>query len=329
MSLLTGRIKAKTTATKHQGSQAEYAPLATFMGLGCCFISKGRFVDKSYSLEFFPARTEAGAEKLIQTATQFKALNPRFYSVTFGAGGTTQDSTAETVSNMIGQVGMPTAPHISCISTTRDSIKTMLDAYAEQGVNRLVTLRGDLPEGQTSPGEFNNANELVSFIREVSGDQFHLEVAAYPEFHPESANNPAADIDHFVNKVRAGADSAITQYFFNADAYFQFMEELAARNVFIPVVPGIMPITNYKQLARFSDTCGAEIPRWIRSRLAAYDAADDMASLKDFGHEVVMSLCEGLIANDVPGLHFYTLNQYEPVANLWQALELPNPDLGL
>lgn len=283
-------------------------------------------MDKSFSLEFFPARTPAGAEKLTTTATQFKALNPKFFSVTFGAGGTTQESTAETVSTMLSTVGIPTAPHISCISTTRDGIKAMLDSYAAQGVDRMVTLRGDLPEGQQSPGEFTYANELVSYIREVSGDQFHLEVAAYPEFHPESGN-PSSDIDNFVNKVRAGADSAITQYFFNPESYFQFMEELAVRNVYIPVVPGIMPITNYKQLARFSDACGAEIPRWIRARLAAYDAADDMASLKAFGHDVVLSLCESLLVNDVPGLHFYTLNQYDPVANLWQDLGLPDPSI--
>lgn len=257
------------------------------------------------SLEFFPPKTPEGAEKLRTARKALYELKPEFCSVTFGAGGSTQDGTLSTVAEIMSE-GCPAAPHLSCIGQTRDSIRERLAAYAAAGVERIVTLRGDLPSGYGAAGEFRYASELVAFVRAETGDRFRIEVAAYPEIHPQ-AKSPTADIDAFLAKVDAGADSGITQYFFNADAYFRFMNELASRGVTVPVVPGIMPITSSTQLMRFSDACGAEIPRWIRLRLQSF--GDDTASIRAFGLDVVSDLCEQLRAGGAPGLHFYTMNQ--------------------
>lgn len=257
------------------------------------------------SLEFFPPKTPEGAEKLRTARKALYELKPEFCSVTFGAGGSTQDGTLNTVAEIMSE-GCPAAPHLSCIGQTRDSIRERLAAYAAAGVERIVTLRGDLPSGYGAAGEFRYASELVAFVRAETGDRFRIEVAAYPEIHPQ-AKSPTADIDAFLAKVDAGADSGITQYFFNADAYFRFMNELASRGVTVPVVPGIMPITSSTQLMRFSDACGAEIPRWIRLRLQSF--GDDTASIRAFGLDVVSDLCEQLRAGGAPGLHFYTMNQ--------------------
>ena len=257
------------------------------------------------SLEFFPTKTPEGAEKLRVARKALYALDPEFCSVTFGAGGSTQDGTLSGVTEIMAE-GHEAAPHLSCIGQTRDSIRERLAAYSAAGVKRIVTLRGDMPSGYGASGEFRYASDLVGFIRSETGRAFHLEVAAYPEIHPQ-AKSPSADIDAFLAKVEAGADSGITQYFFNADAYFRFVDELGSRGVTVPVVPGIMPITSSTQLMRFSDACGAEIPRWIRLRLQSF--GDDTASIKAFGLDVVTDLCEQLRAGGVPGLHFYTMNQ--------------------
>jgi len=257
------------------------------------------------SLEFFPPKTAEGADKLRAARQKLYALKPEFCSVTFGAGGSTQEGTLQAVTEIMAE-GVPAAPHLSCIGQSRDSIRERLAAYRAAGVQRIVALRGDLPSGYGLGGEFRYASELVAFIRAETGRQFQLEVAAYPEMHPQ-AKSPEADLDAFVAKVEAGADAGITQYFFNPDAYFRFVDELAQRNVQVPVVPGIMPITSSTQLMRFSDSCGAEIPRWIRLRLQAY--GDDTASIRAFGLDVVTALCEKLRAAGVPGLHFYTMNQ--------------------
>ncbi len=269
------------------------------------------------SFEFFPPATDAGAEKLLGVHQSLKTLNPEFFSVTFGAGGSTQARTTGTVA-AIAASGSKVAPHLSCIGATRDSIVQMLDDYRAQGIRRIVALRGDLPSGSINRGDFRYAADLVQFIREHSGDWFHIEVAAYPEMHPQ-ASSPDADLQNFIAKVQAGANSAITQYFYNPNAYFDFVERVRAAGVDIPIVPGIMPILNYTQLARFSDSCGAEIPRWIRLRLAAFH--DDVDSLRAFGHDVVVELCETLIAGGAPALHFYTMNQAAPCASIWQALQ--------
>jgi methylenetetrahydrofolate reductase (NADPH) len=271
-----------------------------------------------FSFEFFPPKTEEGAVKLRATREKLARLGPRFFSVTFGAGGSTRDRTFETVRD-IQSHGLDAAPHLSCIGSTRENIREILHGYRDAGVKHLVALRGDLPSGMGRPGEFRYANELVAFIRAETGDHFHIEVAAYPEFHPQ-APNALADLDNFKRKVAAGADSAITQYFYNADAYFSFVGECEARGIDVPIVPGIMPITNYSQLARFSDMCGAEIPRWIRKRLEAY--GDDIASIRRFGEEVVTRLCERLLAAGAPGLHFYTMNQAGPTVAIWNNLGL-------
>lgn len=257
------------------------------------------------SFEFFPPKTAEGIANLRETRTQLAKFNPEFFSVTFGAGGSTTDRTKETVFEIQAD-GYQAAPHISCISSSKDEIRALLSAYQAKGIKRLVTLRGDVPSGEVSVGDFKYANELVNFIRQETGDWFHLEVAAYPEFHPE-ALSAAKDMANFKRKVDAGADSAITQYFYNADAYFRFVESCDADGITIPIVPGIMPIYNYTQLARFSGICGAEIPRWLRLRLEAY--ADDMPSLRALGIDVVSELCETLLSWGVPSLHFYTLNQ--------------------
>ena len=259
------------------------------------------------SFEFFPPNTEVGAQKLVQVHADLAALKPEFFSVTFGAGGSTRDKTLAAV-QAVQQAGSQVAPHISCVGSSKESIRQLVDVYLSMGIRRIVALRGDMPSGMGmgSPGEFRFASELVAFLRDTYGDRLHIEVAAYPETHPQ-ARSAAADLKAFCDKVRAGADSAITQYFFNADAYFHFRDQVHAQGLEVPIVPGIMPITNYVQLARFSDNCGAEIPRWVRQRLA--DFGDDLAGLQAFGHEVVAGLCERLLRGGAPGLHFYTLNQ--------------------
>ena len=272
-----------------------------------------------YSCEFFPPKTDEGAEKLRTTRDQLARLKPRFFSVTFGAGGSTRERTFDTVCEIQRNSGIEAAPHLSCVASTRDSVRDILSLYKNEGIVHIVALRGDIPSGMVQPGEFRYANELVEFIREETGDHFHIEVAAYPEFHPQ-AISAEADMDNFQQKVEAGADSAITQYFFNADAYFKFVEQIEKRGLSLPIVPGIMPITNYTQLARFSDMCGAEIPRWIRKRLEGF--GDDSASLRAFGEEVITELCRTLLDAGAPGLHFYTMNQAEPTPAIWKNLGL-------
>ncbi len=279
-------------------------------------------MQKTYSLELFPPRNDAMQETLREARPQLAQLKPAFFSVTFGAGGTTRDGTFETVAETMAETGIEAAPHISCIDSSRDGLRELLAKYRAHGIKRLVTLRGDVFEGQTAVGELHYANELVEFIRAETGDHFHLEVAAYPEHHPESAS-PQADLDAFERKVKAGANTAITQYFYNADAYFRFVDECVARGIDIPIVPGVMPITNYKQLTRFSEVCGAEIPAWISKRLAGF--GDDLESLRAFGLDVVTDLCERLLDGGAPGIHFYTLNRAEPTLSLWDNLGLPKP----
>ena len=266
------------------------------------------------SFEFFPPKTIEGVEKLRETRLQLAKFKPEFFSVTFGAGGSTRDRTMETVLE-IQQEGFSAAPHISCVSSSKAEIRGLLQSYQAQGIKRLVTLRGDVPSGEVCVGDFRYALDLVEFIRAETGNHFHLEVAAYPEFHPE-AKTPAADIFNLKRKIDAGANSAITQYFYNADAYFRFMDQCAAAGIDVPVVPGIMPIYNITQLARFSNICGAEIPRWLKMRLEEY--GDDMASLRSFGVDVVSELCATLQAVGVPGLHFYTLNQAGIISSIIQ-----------
>jgi len=270
------------------------------------------------SIEFFPPKTPEGVAKLRAVRQQLYALKPEFCSVTYGAGGSTQEGTFAAVREILAE-GMAAASHISCIGATRATMRENLATLKAMGVKRLVTLRGDLPSGYGMGGEFQYASDLVAFIRAETGDDFHIEVAAYPEVHPQ-AKSPAADLQAFVTKVKAGADSAITQYFYNADAYFRFVEEADAQGVTVPVVPGIMPITSSTQLMRFSDACGAEIPRWIRLRLQAY--GDDTASIKDFGLDVVTSLCEQLRAGGAPALHFYSMNQSATTLAICQRLGL-------
>lgn len=260
---------------------------------------------KPISFEFFPPQTPEGVQKLAASRKQLAALHPEFFSVTFGAGGSTQERTQGIVLE-IKQEGHQAAPHLSCVGSTRENIRALLHAYKHAGVRRIVALRGDLPSGMASIGEFQYANELVSFIRAETGDHFHIEVAAYPEVHPQ-ARSAQDDLTNFVRKIQAGADSAITQYFYNADAYFNFVESVHKLGVTAPIVPGIMPIVKYSQLARFSDACGAEIPRWMRKTLEGY--GDDVASVQAFGLDVVTHLCEQLLAGGAPSLHFYTLNQ--------------------
>ena len=257
------------------------------------------------SFEFFPPKTEDGMASLRETRKQLAQFKPEFFSVTFGAGGSTRDRTMDTVLEIQAE-GFAAAPHISCISSSKQEIIDLLTAYKSKGIKRLVALRGDIPSGEVSSGDFKYASELVGFIRAQTGDWFHLEVAAYPEFHPESIS-AAKDISNFKNKVEAGANSAITQYFYNVDAYSHFLETCTKQGINVPIVPGIMPIYNYTQLARFSGICGAEIPRWLRLRLEAY--ADDLPSLRAFGADVVSELCTKLLAEGAPSLHFYTLNQ--------------------
>lgn len=273
---------------------------------------------KLFSFEFFPPQTPEGTEKLAAARKQLALLKPEFFSVTFGAGGSTRDRTLEAI-RQIHAEGHSAAPHISCIGATRESIRTLLETYREMGIRRIVALRGDLPSGMATTGEFQYANELVSFIRAQTGEHFHIEVAAYPEFHPQ-ARSPRDDLVNFKRKVAAGANSAITQYFYNADAYFRFVEECRRIGVTVPIVPGIMPIVRFSQLARFSDACGAEIPRWMRKTLEGY--GDDTVSVQNFGLDVVTQLCEKLLAGGAPGLHFYTLNHAGPSLEIWKRLGL-------
>ncbi len=275
-----------------------------------------------FSLEFFPPKTDKGRENLATTQkTLFEAIQPTYASVTFGAGGSTQEGTFEAVMDIHRQ-GVEAAPHLSCIGSTRESISRILKGYQEQGIHRIVALRGDMPSGMGASGDFRYANELVEFIRQETGDHFHIEVAAYPEFHPQ-APDAFTDLQNFKRKVEAGADSAITQYFYNIDAYLRFGEDCAAMGLDLPIVPGIMPITNYTNLARFSEMCGAEIPRWIRERLIAY--RDDTDSLRAFGLEVTIRLCQDLLGAGAPGLHFYTMNQSSATLQVYSALD---PDRG-
>jgi methylenetetrahydrofolate reductase (NADPH) len=275
---------------------------------------------QNFSIEFFPPKTEAGVEKLRVTCAKLAELHPKYFSVTFGAGGSTQQGTLDTVLD-IRKAGHEAAPHISCLGSSRASLREILQRYKSHGIKRLVALRGDLPSGygDFSSSEFHYANELVEFIRAETGDWFHIEVAAYPEIHPQ-AKSPQDDINNFVRKVKAGADSAITQYFYNADAYFRFVDDARKAGVDVPVTAGIMPITNYSQLIRFSDMCGAEIPRWIRLKLASF--GDDTDSIRAFGLDVVSDLCERLLAGGAPGLHFYTLNQPSATHAIWSRLNL-------
>lgn len=271
-----------------------------------------------FSCEFFPPKTDEGAEKLRRARDELARLDPAFFSVTYGAGGSTRDRTLGTVFE-IQQAGLEAAPHISCIGATRTTIRELLDLYSERDIKRLVALRGDMPSGMATPGKFRYANELVEFIRSETGERFFIEVAAYPEFHPE-AHGAEKDLANFARKVAAGANGAITQYFFNADAYFRFIDDCGRLQIDIPIVPGIMPITNSSQLIRFSEACGAEIPRWVRKRLEGF--GDDRDSIRAFGLEVVTELCRKLLAGGAPGLHFYTMNQSGPTTAIWQALGL-------
>lgn len=270
------------------------------------------------SFEFFPPKTPEGAQKLQTVRQELYRLKPEFFSVTYGAGGSTQDGTLQQVQSILKE-GFDAAPHFSCIGTTRAIVREQLAAFKATGVSRMVALRGDLPSGHGTFGEFRYASELVECIRQESGDEFHIEVGCYPEVHPQ-AKSPRADVEAFVTKVKAGANSAITQYFFNSDAYFRFVDEAYHLGADVPVVPGIMPITSSSQLMRFSDACGAEIPRWIRLRLQSF--GDDTASIKAFGLEVVSDLCEQLRNGGAPGLHFYTMNQSAAVTAICKNLGL-------
>ncbi len=268
----------------------------------------------NFSIEFYPPKTPDGAEKLRIARAKLAQLEPKYFSVTFGAGGSTQQGTLDTVLEIMAE-GHDAAPHLSCVGGSRESIRAILEQFKGHGIKRLVALRGDLPSGYGGAGELRYASDLVEFIRAETGDWFHIEVAAYPEVHPQ-ARSPQDDLLVFERKVKAGANAAITQYFYNADAYFAFMDEVTRLGIDVPVVPGIMPITNYTQLMRFSDMCGAEIPRWVRLKLASF--GDDTASIKAFGLDVVSHLCERLLAGGAPGLHFYSMNQAVATTALWQ-----------
>jgi methylenetetrahydrofolate reductase (NADH) len=279
----------------------------------------------SFSFELFPPRTPEGVAKLPSVIGQLAEVRPDYFSITYGASGSDQQGTYETLVTVVNQTGVEAVPHLTCVGSTRAHIAVLLARYREAGVKRIVALRGDLPATALSPaapGEFHYANELVSFIRETQGDAFKIEVAAYPEMHPQ-APNPGTDFEHFRRKVEAGADGALTQLFYNADAYFDFMERCGKAGIRIPVVPGIMPITSFANTLRFCTGCGADLPRWVRLRLE--ELQDDKAGLLDFGTEVVTRLCETLLRNGAPGLHFYTINQASPTLRLWKSLALPVP----
>lgn len=278
--------------------------------------------ETKYSFELFPPKTEQGAEKLKLAVKRLAEKKPEYFSVTFGAGGSTQEGTFETVQMVVEETGVEAAPHLSCITSSRDRIRDQLARYREAGVKRIVALRGDLPATATSssaPGDLHYANELVTFIRQEHGDHFELEVGAYPEMHPQ-APDIDSDFANFRRKVEAGADAAITQYFFNIDAFDDFMERCERAGITIPVIPGIMPIVNFEQIVRFSGACGADIPRWLYYGMERYK--DDNEALRDFGHEVVTRLCGKLIERGVPSIHFYTLNQSKPTLKLVEALGL-------
>ena len=273
-----------------------------------------------FSFELFPPRTPEAAAKLPNVLSQLAAAKPDYFSITHGAGGSDQDGTYETLLTVVNQTGVEVAPHLTCVGSTRAKIAATLDKYRQAGVKRIVALRGDLPVtaySPAAPGEFHYANELVSFIRETHGNHFHIEVAAYPEMHPQAAN-PGADFDHFRRKVECGADGAMTQLFYNAASYFDFMERCAKANITIPITPGIMPITGLANIVRFCSSCGADLPRWIRLRLE--ELQDDKPALLDFGLNVVTRLCETLLRNGAPGLHFYTINQADPTLRIWANL---------
>jgi methylenetetrahydrofolate reductase (NADPH) len=273
---------------------------------------------KVFSFELFPPQSPEALERLRVTRKQLAQLKPAFFSVTYGAGGTTRERTLG-VALEIQAEGQQVAPHISCVASSSASVREILERYRTAGIRRIVALRGDLPSGMADVGEFRYASELVAFIRKQFGDAFHIEVAAYPEYHPQ-ARTAQGDLLNFKRKVDAGADAAITQYFYNSDAYFAFVEECEAAGIAVPIVPGVMPITRFAQLARFSDACGAEIPRWIRRKLEGF--GDDAASIRSFGLDVVTSLCDRLLRGGAPGLHFYTLNQAGPTTTIWQRLGL-------
>ena len=273
---------------------------------------------RAFSFEFFPPRTEQGIEKLRATWRQLAQLKPRFFSVTYGAGGTTRERTLGTVLE-IREAGYEAAPHISCVGSSRADIAATIELYRSKGIRHIVALRGDVPSGTASPGELRYASELVAFIRERTGDHFRIDVACYPEFHPQ-ARSPQDDVLNLRRKIDAGANTAITQYFYNADGYFRFVDECEALGIEVPIVPGIMPIGNFVQLARFSDACGAEMPRWLRQKLASF--GDDLASIRSFGLDVVTDLCDRLLSAGVPGLHFYTMNQAGLTSTIWQRLGL-------
>ena len=272
-----------------------------------------------FSFEFFPPKTDDGVAKLRVTRDALAKLKPRFFSVTFGAGGSTRERTLSTVIDIQHASSIDAAPHLSCIDSTREGIRAILKTYIDSGVRHIVALRGDIPSGMREIGELRYANELVAFIRAETGRHFHIEVAAYPEFHPQ-APSAQKDLENFKRKVEAGADSAITQYFFNPDSYYRFVDSCEKLGLDLPIVPGIMPITNFTQLARFSDACGAEIPRWIRKRLEGF--GDDLESIRAFGVDVVTELCRKLLDAGAPGLHFYTMNQAEATSAIWVKLGL-------
>jgi methylenetetrahydrofolate reductase (NADPH) len=279
----------------------------------------------SFSFELFPPRTPEGVAKLPAVIGQLAAVGPKYFSVTHGAGGSGQDGTYETLLTVVEHSGVEVAPHLTCVGSTRANIATHLQRYRDAGVKRIVALRGDLPAtamSPSAPGEFHYANELVSFIRETHGDHFHIEVAAYPEMHPQ-ASKPSEDFENFKRKVEASADAALTQLFYNADAYFHFMDRCAKAGIRIPIVPGIMPITGFANTVRFCGGCGADLPRWVRLRLEELE--DDKPALQEFGAEVVTRLCETLLRGGAPGLHFYTVNQAGPTLRLWKNLALPVP----
>ena len=277
--------------------------------------------EQLFSIEFFPPKTAEGADKLRVVRSKLAALHPAYFSVTFGAGGSTQSGTRDTVLEIRAE-GLQAAPHLSCIGRSREELRELINEYKSHGIKQLVALRGDLPSGYGaggSSGQFSYANELIEFIRAETGDWFHIEAAAYPEMHPQ-AKSPQEDLKNFVRKIHAGANSAITQYFYNPDAYFRFVDETRKLGVDVPIVAGIMPITNYTQLMRFSEMCGAEIPRWVKLKLASF--GDDTESIRAFGLDVVTALCDQLLKGGAPGLHFYTLNQAAPTMAILQRLGL-------
>jgi methylenetetrahydrofolate reductase (NADPH) len=279
----------------------------------------------SFSFELFPPRTPEGVAKLPGVIAQLASVRPDYFSVTYGAGGSDQDGTYQTLVAVVEHAGVEAAPHLTCVGSTRAHVAALLDRYREMGVKRIVALRGDLPATAMSPaapGEFHYANELVSFIRQTHGNHFLIEVAAYPEMHPQ-APNPTVDLENFKRKVEAGADSALTQLFFNADSYFHFVERCTKAGITIPIVPGIMPITGFANTVRFCGGCGADLPRWVRLRLEELE--NDKPALQEFGVEVVTRLCETLLRGGAPGLHFYTINQAGPTLRLWKNLALPAP----